>query len=149
MKLLKGATLKSNTDRAVGIVKNGNSVLLFHRRKKEREYFYFPGGGVEKGETLEQALYREILEEVNLEVHDSRHIVSLRNRGRHEHYFIVDRFAGQPALGPEQLEKISQESYIAVVWKSLQEIFQLNVYPPEILPHIYQYALSIASTSDD
>lgn len=131
------------TDRAVGIVKNGDNILLFHRRKKEREYFYFPGGGVERGETAEMALRREILEEVNLEIQAHQHMVTLKNRGRQEHYFIIERFNGRPALGPEQLEKISLESHIAVVWKSIQEILQLNIYPPEILPHIYRYSLAL------
>lgn len=129
-------------DRAVGIIKKENSVLLFHRRKKNREYFYFPGGGVERGETPEQTLYREILEEVNIEVRGCRHVVTLKNRGRHEHYFIVERFTGQPALGPEQLEKINLESYFDVVWKSVKEIFHLNIYPPEIIMYLHSHLLA-------
>jgi len=43
------------------VIKNGNKLFLVHL-KKTNEY-KFPGGGVEKDETLEAALTRETLEE--------------------------------------------------------------------------------------
>jgi len=68
-----------------------NELLLVKHQKHGREYWLLPGGGVEYGETLKQALEREIVEEVGLKVkvqnmvlvHDSihpggdRHIVNI------------------------------------------------------------------------
>lgn len=42
--------------------------ILFARSKKEPILFYCVGGKVEKGETDEQALVREVKEEVNVEL---------------------------------------------------------------------------------
>jgi len=68
-----------------------NELLLVKHQKHGREYWLLPGGGVEYGETLKQALDREFVAEVVLKekvqnivlVHDSihpggdRHIVNI------------------------------------------------------------------------
>ncbi len=77
--------------RAAAAIFRGNQVLLVKHRKKGREYWLLPGGGVEYGETLSQAVQREIWEETRLKikvqklvlVHDSipadrrRHILNV------------------------------------------------------------------------
>ena len=52
-----------------GFIYNNGKVLIVRRSKKEKfmtGYYDLPGGKVEFGETLEEALGREIKEEVNL-----------------------------------------------------------------------------------
>ncbi len=53
------------------IIKDG-SILLVRHEKEGRVYWLLPGGGVEPTETLSQALKREIIEEVGLEVDSSK-----------------------------------------------------------------------------
>ena len=58
----------------VGILRNDRGEYLLCRMPKDRGVFPgewgLPGGGVEPGETLEQALRREIREEVGLELEE-------------------------------------------------------------------------------
>jgi ADP-ribose pyrophosphatase YjhB (NUDIX family) len=42
-------------------------ILLCRHEKADKEYWLLPGGGVEAGETLIQALHRELHEEVGIE----------------------------------------------------------------------------------
>ncbi|GIP35350.1 hypothetical protein J2TS4_45600 [Paenibacillus sp. J2TS4] len=43
-------------------------ILMVRNRKGDSSYWSLPGGAVEAGETLEQALKRETMEETGLEV---------------------------------------------------------------------------------
>ncbi len=49
------------------IVNSDNEFLLVNLESFENRYFSIPGGGVEEGETLESAVYREIYEELGIE----------------------------------------------------------------------------------
>ncbi len=51
----------------VGIVTDGR-VALIKRMRAGRTYYLFPGGGVEEGETPEQAAIREAREELGADV---------------------------------------------------------------------------------
>jgi ADP-ribose pyrophosphatase YjhB (NUDIX family) len=47
-------------------LRRGDAVLLCNHRKGDQSYWLLPGGGVEEGETMEQALRRELAEECGL-----------------------------------------------------------------------------------
>lgn len=48
------------------IVNPNMEFLLVNLKSFEEKYFAIPGGGVEEGESLEDAVYREIYEELNI-----------------------------------------------------------------------------------
>ena len=57
--------IKMERTRVAGIIIMNGGVALMHRvgvlkRKDIQEYYTFPGGGLEEGETLEQGTIREI-----------------------------------------------------------------------------------------
>ena len=54
----------------LALINEKNEVLISLRknRKEYNDYWEYPGGKVENGETLEHALVREIKEELNLEI---------------------------------------------------------------------------------
>ena len=59
-----------NRIRVAGIVPLKNGFAFMHRkdvikRKDFQDYYTFPGGGLEEGETLEEGTIREIKEELN------------------------------------------------------------------------------------
>lgn len=59
-----------------GIILRNGLVAMVHSLKYD--YYKFPGGGIEPGESLEQALFREVSEESGLQVIPS----SVREYGR-------------------------------------------------------------------
>lgn len=48
------------------IVNSRNEFLFVNLESFEEKYFAIPGGGLEAGESLEEAVYREVFEELNL-----------------------------------------------------------------------------------
>ena len=60
-----------------GIIENNGKILCMQRDKGKYDYvsfkWEFPGGKIEDGETNEQALKRELLEEMDLEVDVENH----------------------------------------------------------------------------
>ncbi len=57
---------------AAVIVLDGQLVLARHRGADGRTYHLLPGGGVETGESLSDAVEREVIEETGLTVHPLR-----------------------------------------------------------------------------
>lgn len=45
------------------VIDEVNHILLMHRVNNGREYWVFPGGSIEVGETPEEAVLRELKEE--------------------------------------------------------------------------------------
>jgi len=64
---------------AVGVILQGQSILLALRSNKQHQggKWEFPGGKVEPGETVSQALNRELLEEVAINVTQSSAFMQL------------------------------------------------------------------------
>jgi 8-oxo-dGTP diphosphatase len=54
--------------RAAGILLKENQILLVRHEKNGKSYWLLPGGGVDFGESVEEALTREFREEVGLPI---------------------------------------------------------------------------------
>ena len=54
--------------RVAGILIRGNRMLLIAHKKNDEIYWLLPGGGVDYGESLNEALIREFMEELNISV---------------------------------------------------------------------------------
>ena len=52
------------------VIKQGNKFLLANKNRTEKKEWYFPGGGVEKDESLTETFFREATEELNLQKKD-------------------------------------------------------------------------------
>jgi 8-oxo-dGTP diphosphatase len=88
---------------AAGVILNGQRHVLLALRPKEKHkggLWEFPGGKVEAGESVQQALARELLEEINLVVLDvAPFLVIDHDYGDKQvklDVWLVKRFSGTP-----------------------------------------------------
>ena len=126
-------------NRAAAIVLKDSSVLLMHRINRGKEYWVFPGGGIEHDETPEQAVVRELMEETTLDVAVDRLLYVHRYKdskiGDSTHYFYLCTYkGGDPQLGAsEEKEEMDRgDQYYEPVFVDVAKIDTLLLYPLEI-----------------
>jgi 8-oxo-dGTP diphosphatase len=116
---------------AVVIVENGR-VALIERVRDRRTYFVFPGGGVEGGESPQQAALREAHEELGVSV-ELGDLISVAYRdGREQRYYLASIVGGTFGMG-QGTEMMTSETTAKgtyrPVWVDLTTLTELDVRP--------------------
>ncbi|WP_050917833.1 NUDIX hydrolase [Vibrio campbellii] len=114
------------------LINDHGEVLLIERVKSDRHYWVFPGGSVEDGESLPEAVKREALEETSIELTSLTPVFQIQNQGRIEYYFLSHIGSATPVLGngPEQQRQSASNQYI-LRWVSFTELAVLPLFPVE------------------
>lgn len=130
--------MNSTRIRAAGIVIHEDAILLIQRIKKGDCYWVFPGGGVEEGETQEEAVVREVFEETSVVVSSPEFFAACINDGEYgDSYFYTCVFvSGIPALSeksPEYKRMVTEEgNKYHPQWVPLNRLPSLQVFPHTI-----------------
>ncbi len=125
--------------RAGIVLIEGEKVALIERHRAGLHYFVFPGGGVDEGESPEQAAVRETMEELGVEVVIQRKVaeVQLGKRSR-QIYFLVEQTGGKFGTGTgEEFTDADpdhpQRGIYIPIWMPIDELSQhTNIYPVEV-----------------
>lgn len=118
------------------IIQNSTSILLVKRSKDPfKNQFALPGGFVNEGETIEEAIKREVYEETSLEVHpiDILGVYSDPKRDPRGHMmtvvFIVLIIKGNPSAGDDAKE---------ISWIPIQKINDIEIaFDHKLVIHDY------------
>ncbi len=125
-------------DRAAGIIIQKRHILLIQRFKDGQEYYVFPGGGVEVGETDMEACAREVREETGLEIAWIEAAFDHAGPRRPVHYFFVEPLPGDLQLsGPELLKRSEQNRYLPQ-WVPLVRLAEVDLRPVEVRAALVQ-----------
>lgn len=110
--------------RSVAIVVRGGKILMERVFYFGREFYTVPGGGIEPGETPEQAVLRELKEETGLEGKIVKPLVAIhKDHGSSEYSFEVEVTEDQEAItGYDPEESTENPPLREVLWMSLEEI---------------------------
>ena len=116
-----------------------NKVALIERHRAGMHYFVFPGGGVDEGETPEQAAIREAMEELGIEVAIKQKVAEVHlGRKSRQIYFLVEQIGGKFGTGTGEEFTDSdpdhpEEGIYSPIWMPVEELPQhTNIYPADV-----------------
>ena len=123
------------TARAIIIEDKG--LMTFYREKvidgKKQVYYAIPGGHVEFGETEEEAVIRELKEELNIDIEIIKKLGYIMVNGIKEVYFLSKRINGEPVLGGEELERNSMENYYEFRYYPIDKLDESGIKSLELI----------------
>jgi predicted acetyltransferase/ADP-ribose pyrophosphatase YjhB (NUDIX family) len=114
------------------VVVRGHKLLVLARVLDGYPYAVLPGGGIEPGETAEEAALRELAEECTLSGTVVRRLFEGRQGGREASYVLIDAPEGEPVLGGPEAEAQSPDDHYQPLWVTAAELPMLPLLPEGI-----------------
>ncbi len=121
--------------RVRAIIPYNDRIVLVKRTRivegRVKEYFVFPGGGVEGSETLEECIKREVFEEIGIVVDPFKEIYRVRGK-REEVFFLCKYVSGEfgTGKGPEfNSEGYRERGTYEIVTVPTTEISSIDLLP--------------------
>ena len=124
--------------RVAAIIVQEGRVLLVQHAKDGRQYWMLPGGGVDFGESLTEALVRELREETGVEIRPERLVLASDAipPDKHRHIlnlcFTAEIVGGTPRMGEDS--RLSAVEFLPV--EDLVRILFYPAYSAELLEMI-------------
>ena len=116
-----------------------NKVALIERHRAGLRYFVFPGGGVGKGESPEQAAIRETMEELGIQVLIKQKVAEIHfGEKSRQVYFLVEQIGGEfgSGMGEEFTNSDPdnpEEGNYFPIWMPINELSQHEkIFPVDV-----------------
>jgi 8-oxo-dGTP pyrophosphatase MutT (NUDIX family) len=116
-----------------------NRVALIERHRAGLHYFVFPGGGVDEGESPEQAAVREAMEELGIKVAIKQKVAEIQlGQKSRQVYFLVYQIGGKfgTGIGEEYTDSNPQdpdEGIYIPIWMPIDELpHHTNIHPAHV-----------------
>ncbi|PFD41071.1 DNA mismatch repair protein MutT [Bacillus cereus] len=125
-------------NRGAAIIIQEGKIALIKRVRESEMYFVFPGGGIEEGETPEEATKREVYEELGIHIQVNNLIAKVEYKGT-EYYYDAYVTGGVFGSGNgEEFELKDRGSYIPV-WMPIKELLNINIKPYDVAKSVFDY----------
>ncbi|HNW19678.1 MAG TPA: NUDIX domain-containing protein [bacterium] len=125
-----------HTKRVRAIIIDHGKVLTIKRTKPDQTYWVIPGGEVESGETNQQALIREIKEELGLIIEPRELLIEVSSTkpetfGQMEYFYACNIISGTLGSGdgPEFQKDSAYVGRFDFEWLSAQDLTDLDLRP--------------------
>jgi len=119
-----------------------DKLALIERHRAEKHYFAFPGGGIDAGETPEQAAIREAEEELGIKVEIKQKIAEIFFNENIQYYFLAKRLSGEFGTGTGDEYGVYNPihgTYLPT-WLPLADVPTHNILPRELAEVVVRFA---------
>lgn len=119
------------------VLVNENKVALIKRVREGVTYFVLPGGGIEDGETPEEAAKREALEELGVTVKVKESLAEVDFNGT-QFFFLCEIIGGTfgTGQGEEYTTAKTDRGTYRPTWIDIHKLESLDVRPREVADKI-------------
>ncbi|MEX0849785.1 MAG: NUDIX hydrolase [Candidatus Dependentiae bacterium] len=104
------------------ITNQNNEILLTKTQSGSKVIYNFPGGGIDSGESFAQALKRECLEELGINITISKRIFSSQNLYPHKDFPYSRMFNLYYLVQTDELANALADDCIDIAWVSLDNL---------------------------
>jgi len=129
--------------RAGAIIIQNNRILLIRRWNHERgEYFIIPGGGIEKDESPEETITRELLEEAGVNISNLQPFSEDTDptyNGK-QYYFRADIPDDQEPVWQEASKQTTEDTY-EFVWIEVSKLQDINLVPRSLRDKLFDIVI--------
>ncbi|KXY06473.1 NUDIX hydrolase [Bacillus paranthracis] len=125
-------------NRGAAIIVQKGKIALIKRIQEDETYYVFPGGGIEEGETPEEATKREIFEELGVHIKVEHLIAKVEYKGT-EYYFNADIVGGVFGSGKAEEFEMKDRGIYIPLWLPIYELEKVNIKPYEVVESILEH----------
>ena len=124
-------------DRGSCILVKDKKVALIKRTRDRMVYYVFPGGGIENGETPEEATKREAFEELGVKINVKDCIQIVQYNGT-QYYFMAELIEGEigSGQGEEYTDPKRNRGIYQPIWIDIDTLHLLDIRPCEVAANI-------------
>jgi ADP-ribose pyrophosphatase YjhB (NUDIX family) len=112
-----------NRDRAFSAIIPAGKIVMIHCISSDRDFWTLPGGGVEEGESLEEAAVRETFEESNLQIKIIRYLFETEYSGGIQYCYLAEPVNTETIKAGRDPEVGSDDQCIQEAeWKEISKV---------------------------
>lgn len=124
--------------RVRAIIIHDGKLMSMYRERQGRNFYTFPGGGMEENETEEECLKREVFEEFGLVINPIKKVYTYENQNSIEHFYISEWISGEFGSGEgEEFQENNKNGVYIPKFIEISDIPNLPLMPPEIAVAFY------------
>ena len=114
------------------IIFKDNKMVAMYREKNGRTYYTFPGGGMDEGETINECVKREVIEEFGIVVKPIREVYTYEDEKTYQHFILCDWESGELGTGEgEEFQGDASRGVYEPMLIDIENIPNLPLMPPE------------------
>ncbi len=130
---------EAKRERARAIIISDNKIVSMYRERDGRIFYTFPGGGMEEGETEQDCVAREVLEEFGLIINPIKKVYIYESERSIEYFYLCDWVDGKFGTGEgEEFQPENNNGIYKPVFIEISKIPSLPLMPPDVAAAFYE-----------